>query len=715
MSILRLTASTVSCLLLLGACKESSSLPFSIEVMPQTITREPGERVEATLTVSSRSGEYANDVVQVDVVQLAGSVIDELAEGDVDGMVEGFTAIDPEMSGLGVRWKRMRWTLASDAPSRQRDFSWVCGEGTTAALFFVTVNGEPVSAPTGPTWQAVRSDSSLEPAVADVIERELGLTLDRELELLPIGCGEDPDAGPSDGGVRDAPDADGGGVDAGPGGGERTISGFFTNFYGMSPDGTVWFLAGNPSNELYRVAPGEEDATQRSNAADIGAALGTSVTSYGVSTLSVTEDGAAVVRVVTDSDVCLMIARSTSWTRVLCEGDELADGPVQSFNQSAVYADDTVGYLALMVVQVADVPRLIFLLDTGSMEIVNEVARAMAPMPGLDTTSLVESIDSLVVSSAGRVGYRLQAFDGTVAVYSDDGTGPSVLAWMNVRADPPEGAPVTPPADVNITAYSFGNRAIDGLTINAAGTLAWVVKLIGVDGLRDGSGIWVSAPDVRNAVPLPMIDGETIESGFSALPAFQYALVDDDSIVVNGRFTQVATIGQAIWRVPAMGSPSRLFSTDATAPGSADAVVSMGPMVVSADGAVAFTALLAGDGIDETNDAVIFAVPPGGDVVQMARFGDEIDVAGVPVALDLLDMGNTGVRAPPMILGDEPLAGDFLVTDVRDIHVVYGPGTAGRGASFSAAGCGSPLIRAGSFLASAENVLIANPIPGTCP
>lgn len=739
---MRILLLAFSCLVLLVACKESSALPFSIGLTPQTVTREPGEMLEATLTLSSRSGAYSNERVQVDVVQLGGSVIDELTEGDVRGMVEGFAAIDPEMSGLGVRWKRMSWTLASDAPSRQRDFSWVCGEGTTAAFFFVTVNGEPVNAPTGLTWQAVRSDSSLEPPVADVIERELGLTPERELELLPIGCGEDPDAGPrDDGGVPDGADAgdggdggdgsDGGGVDGGPGGPTRRISGFFTNFYGMAPDGTIWFLAGNPSNELYRVGPSEETPTQRSNAAEIGAALGTTITSYGISALSVTADGAAVVRVQSGATNCLMIARSDSWTPVLCEGDELTDGPIESFNQWAVVADDTIGHLALMVVNVGDVNRLIWVVDTGSDAVLSEVARTMGAMPGLDTTSGIEVIDSLVLSTAGVGGYRMKAFDGTIAVYSDDSTGPSVLAWMNVRADPPVGDPVRPPEEVNISAYSFGNRPIDGLTVNSAGTFAWVVKVIGVDGLLAESGIYSTASDVPVAFSLPgphLVRDNSVDivSGFSALPAVQYALLDDDSIVVNGRWrSSLGEVrGQAIWRIDPdlLVADEDIIATGDAAPGrdigstlGADiAIGSMGPMVASADGAIAFTARLAGTGIDDTNHAAIFAVTPDG-VVLVEQFGEDVELGGTPFAIDLLDMASAAVRAPPLPMEDEPLVGDFLTIDVRDIHVVYGPGTAGRGASFGTAGCGISLYRAGSFIMSSVNVLYADPLPGTCP
>ena len=719
-------------LAVVGSCKSGDSQPeFSIELTPAIVERGEDEMFEVTLTITSDSGNYEGATVKVDVVQEETTVIDELMERDVRGALDSFEAIDPEDTGLESRGKRIRWDASGDAARRQQRFTWNCASGVARLYFFVEVAGRPARAPSGATWQVAEPWGELDPNVADIVERELDLAPSTQLEVLPIGCGEDapdppppppPPDPPADAGVPD-----GGGT---PEGETQIIEGGSFSQYGLSEAGTLYYVR---DGALYWWRPGIGE-TLISEGASIEAAQG-GPGPYGFSELKVTPGGAAIVRVGSGRD-CLLMALGDVWKRVVCiddtlDGGELVDRLRTGFagQGRAVETDDFAAHFIGRGQFDGSLPGGSFLnaevLNGGTplQQFLLDLVQGVMELPDLDDATdprLVSQIDSAIIGA--RPGIRGRAIDGTVAIYSR--TLP-VLAWADLgQTGGPIGSP-TPPANVFAAGYSNDNQPIGGLTVNRDGDLGYLVKYIDVNGaLLAGSGLYVEDGDgptqiVDLSAGLPLSAGMMAPvANFGGLPAIQYALVDNATAIVNARVMQTGVVG-GIWRADG-DAPLLLFEEGSEAPGTEPGtllgpgvrVETVGSMVVNPVGAVAFSALLAGPGVDESNDGAIYVIDGAGEAFLIAREGDPITIGGAELRIDTLDLASGAVFVPPPpSQGGAVTPSDFHGTAVHDTHVVFGAGSDGHGASFTSEGCGKLVYRAGSFATTRDNVLAVVTLP----
>lgn len=707
-----------------GGNGNSGDSGFSIELMPGSIAAQADQSFDTTLTITSDTGAYSGEMVQVDVLQESTSVIGELIEGNVNGAVDTFMGIDPEMSGLGMTWKRMTWQLGSDVPSRQRRMGWLCTSGVERVYVFVKINGALANAPSGTTWKQAKAWGVLDPHTQDVVTQELSLTDDSQLEVLPIGCGEEPPPPPP------PPKPPGG--DAGP----REVSGSGVSQWGMAADGTAYFITDDAPAKMYWWSP-DDTTTLISEGNEIETAMGEAGPFF-FSELTVTQGGAAGVRVQGNTRECYLLAQQDAWTPILCIGDEIEAGaPIDRMRNLAVQAssDQLEPFDAQLLVRfpvVGGSPEGSFqnlvitnggtssvTYDTTMVELVDELPDLADPTD----QRLVSTMDNVFLGDKAA-GLRGRAIDSTVAAYA---IGEPVLAWADLsETGGPVGEPA-PAAGVSGSSYSFDNQPIGGLTTDNQGDVAFVAKYIDTSGTQlFGSGLYLAPADggptfkaVDFSEGLP-IDGSLYTvSQWMGLPAVEYALADNGTFVIAAWVEGLIGDICGIWQGGA-ASAKQLFVCGDPAPGrtpgttlGTDIVVSaIGAMLTSSDGMVAFSAVLDGPGIDATNDGALIVIDRQGRPILMARLGDDVDINGNTLPIDTIDLHSQAIRVPaPPPVGDEPWSADFFSTATRDTHVVFGSGTDGRGASFGTAGCGELIYRVMSFANTRDSVLRIDPVP----
>ncbi len=710
-----------------GGNGNSGDSGFSIELMPGSIAAQSGQSFDTTLTITSDTGAYSGEMVQVDVLQELTTVIGELMEGNVNGAVDTFMGIDPEMSGLGMTWKRMTWQLGSDMPSRQRRMTWLCTSGVERVYVFVEINGKQTNAPSGTTWKQAKSWGVLDPHTQDVVTQELALSDDSQLEVLPIGCGEEPPPPPP---PPKPPGGDGG---TGPGPRETPGTGFTQ--WGMAADGTAYYVTDDAPTKMYWWSP-DDTTTLISEGTEIETAMGESGP-FSFFELTVTQGGAAGVRVKGGTRDCYLLAQQTAWTPILCIGDEIEPGaPIDRMGNLAVQAssDSLEPFDAQLLVRfpvVGGLPEGSFqnliitnggtssaTYDTTMVELVDELPDLADPTD----QRLVSTMDNVFLGD-NAAGLRGRAIDYTVAAYV---IGESVLAWADLsQSGGPIGDPA-PASGVSGASYSFDNQPIGGLTTDNQGDVAFVAKYIDTTGAQLlGSGLYIATAagdpiskviDFSKGLP---IDGSLYPvSQWMGLPAVEYALADDGTFLIAAWVEGIVGDICGIWQAGTATKP--LFVCGDPAPGrtpgstlGTDIVVSaIGAMLTSSDGMVAFSAVLGGPGIDSTNDGALIVIDRQGRPILMAQLGDDAVINGNTFPIDTIDLQSQAIRVPvPPPPSGPPWSADFFSTATRDTHVVFGSGTDGRGASFGTAGCGELIYRVLSFAHTRDSVLRIDPVP----
>jgi hypothetical protein len=312
--------------------------------------------------------------------------------------------------------------------------------------------------------------------------------------------------------------------------------------------------------------------------------------------------------------------------------------------RSAVLSDQ--GHVAFSAVLAGDV-RAVY---AGPYSAVGLVAKQQGGVPGLN--GAFAGFYDPVINGNGGVAFRAKLAapaDGDQAIVASVPSMQGTLAMVAQKGDP---APGTSPLVL------LGDLGLFP-SINNDGRVAFNATLTGDVTPSSNAGVWAGTPGNVELVARAggAVGGAPVGTSYGN--AFGNA-----NINAEGRVTFLATIANApassdVGIFSGAGQVSMVVREGQHAPGTAGGVV-FGTLAetpdVNASGQMAFTALLAGTGVNAGNDKGIWTVMPTGEVALVAREGDVVDLGfGQPVRIQEISMysGSGGQDGLPRSLSDD--------------------------------------------------------------